>query len=254
MAARDSDRAWRRWGEIDPYYGVLADDRFRRDALADHRDEFWHLGDLQVTERIEVAERYFGALNRRRALDFGCGVGRLSLPLARHFGEIIGLDVAPAMLAEARRNAQEAGIANLRVASSDDAISKADGHFDFVISCIVLQHIPVRRGMRIVRALLEKVAQGGVVTLQICVDRGDTPAQAMRYWAQCHVPGIHALFNIARGRPVGEPFMQMNAYSTSEIEQLAASLGFGAAIIDTVAHGRFMTAQLLMRRETIQSC
>lgn len=251
MAPVDSDRAWQRWGETEPYFGVLAADRFRRSSFARNRQEFWHLGEVQVEERLRAAEQHFGLRPSGRALDFGCGVGRLSLALARRFDQVTALDIAPAMLAEAERNAREAGLRNLRFALSDDALLAAEGRFDFVMSCIVFQHIPVPRGMKILRALLDRVAQGGIVALDLCVDRRDTPGQALRYWAQRHVPGMHALFNLVRGRGIGEPLMQMNAYALEAVDKLATDLGFGPAICSTVSHGRFLNAQLLMQRTTV---
>lgn len=245
----DSDRAWRRWSETEPYYGVLAEERYRQESFTDHSEAFWATGPAYLTERMDAAERYFGAFARRRALDFGCGVGRLSLPMAQSFETVLGLDVAPAMLAQAQRKADEAGLANLRFALSDDALGAADGRFDLVMSCIVLQHIPLRRGMAILHRLLDLVELGGIAALQLCVDRRDTPAQAMRYWVQRHVPGAHALFNRARGLPASEPLMQMNAYSLDQVLPLAASLGFGHSFVEIALHGKFLGAQLLMRRQ-----
>ena len=243
-----SDNAWRRWGETDPYYGVLADARFRRDAIADHKDAFWSSGDVYLREQLHCAELHCGAVVRGRALDFGCGVGRLSIPMARQFEEVVALDVAPAMIEEARRNAVEAGVANLDIQMSDDMLSAAPGRFDLVMSCMVLQHIPVRRGMPIIQRLLERTAQGGLAALHVCVDRTDTVFSGLRYRIQCSVPGAHGLINILRGRRFDEPFMQMNAYPLQHILQLSRSLGFGPAVVTCNAHGRFQTAQILMRR------
>jgi hypothetical protein len=59
----------------------------------------------------------------------------------------------------------------------------------------------------------------------------------------------HRLTNHARGRHADEPFMQMNAYRLDAVEELAASLGFDAPVVETDFHGRFLNARLLMRRK-----
>lgn len=253
MTGGGSDEAWRRWSETEPYYGVFAADRFRSASIANHRDEFWQSGRVQIDERLGMAERHFGPIARRRALDFGCGVGRLSLPLAHQFGEVVGLDIAPAMLAEATRNADDAQLANLRWLLSDDALAAVEGRFDFVISHIVLQHIPPRRGMTILRRLLDLVDHGGVAALHVCIDRRDSRVQALYYFAQRNVPAVRRHFNRRKGRPADEPLMEMNAYPLHSIIAMAQLLGFGASLVEPIVHGRFLTAQLLMRRESLPS-
>jgi SAM-dependent methyltransferase len=244
----DSDSEWRRWGETEPYFGVLADPRFRMETIADSRAEFFELGRLMVEERLATMERHFGPFGRRRALDFGCGVGRLSIPLAAHFDEVLGLDIAPAMLTEARANADSFGVMNLNLALSDDALRPAGAPFDLVMSCMVLQHIPVPRGMRMIKLLLDQVGQGGMAALQLCTGRPEGMGARLRYWAQCHVPGVHGLFNVARGRKWREPLMQMNPYPLAHVLKLAEISGFDCPLVQTHAEGRFTTAQLLMRR------
>ena len=87
----DTDRDWRIWGETDPFYGVVSAPQFRREQV--DLDAFFQTGDAYIQERLGRLERQLGMLPRRRALDFGCGVGRVALPLAGLFDEVVGLDV-----------------------------------------------------------------------------------------------------------------------------------------------------------------
>ena len=65
----------------------------------------------------DLADRIADALSldgTGRLLDVRCGPGIVALPLARHFGEVVGLDPDAGMLAEAAARADAMGIANVR--------------------------------------------------------------------------------------------------------------------------------------------
>jgi ubiquinone/menaquinone biosynthesis C-methylase UbiE len=68
-----------------------------------------------------------------RLLDLGCGTGQLTLPLAAHVAEAVGMDPEPDMLFEARRQAQERGVANVSWVRGSSADLPGDlGHFRLV--------------------------------------------------------------------------------------------------------------------------
>jgi len=90
-----------------------------------------------------------------RTIDFGCGVGRLTLPLARDSASVPGVDVSPGMLSEAQKNSAERGVSNVRFAL------EVSGRFGLVHSFIVLQRIPPRRGLPIGRDPATPVEPGG---------------------------------------------------------------------------------------------
>ncbi|MGW4718469.1 methyltransferase domain-containing protein [Nocardia sp. NPDC004260] len=46
-------------------------------------------------------------------LDMGCGTGQLTVPLARHMADAVGMYPEPTMLVEAARRAEAAGVANV---------------------------------------------------------------------------------------------------------------------------------------------
>jgi SAM-dependent methyltransferase len=69
-----------------------------------------------------------------RLLDVGCGPGTLTVRLARLFGEAVGLDPDPEMIAEGRRAAGERGIANITwvQARAEDLPGAAPGSYRMV--------------------------------------------------------------------------------------------------------------------------
>jgi SAM-dependent methyltransferase len=82
--------------------------------------------------------------NYRRALEIGCGPGRLMKPLSRHFSEIHGVDVSDEMIRLARERLRDIPHAHAHATNGASLAQFADGSFDFVYSYAVFQHIPSR--------------------------------------------------------------------------------------------------------------
>src|SRR5262245_22486055 len=233
------DLQWEKWGRVDPYFGVLSAERYRADRLdAQVRTEFFESGERHVSNCFEMMRQHLSpSFAPARALDFGCGVGRLVMPLARRCAEVVGVDVSPGMLAEAARNCEAAGLRNVTLVPSDDALSRVPGTFDFIHSFIVLQHIPARRGERIIRGLLERLDPGGFAMLHVTVGR-DTPA--LRRWLHrlsWSVPGARALVNVLRRRPSGDPLMLMDYYDPRRILAIMHDHGCDHAYVRRTKHG-----------------
>jgi SAM-dependent methyltransferase len=160
---RDTDGDWEEIGGRDPYYGVLTDPRFMAGNLTDAtRAEFFETGRREIRAQFKRLKRRFPDFKPRSALDFGCGVGRLTRAMGEITGDAVGIDVSEAMLAEARRTPPD------MVAFARDL---PDRRFDWIVSLIVFQHIPPERGYPLLEALMARLAPDGCVTLQFAVYR-----------------------------------------------------------------------------------
>ena len=107
-------------------------------------------------------------LKSRRALEIGCGPGRLLKPMSRHFGEIHGIDVSDEMVARAKVNLRDVPNAHPQAASGSDLSMFPDEHFDFVYSYAVFQHIPSAEVVfSYLRETVRVLKPGGLAHLQI---------------------------------------------------------------------------------------
>lgn len=104
----------------------------------------------------------------RRALEIGCGPGRLLLPMSRHFGEIHGVDVSDEMIAQAREKLRDVPHAHVHHSSGSDLSLFPSEHFDFVYSYAVFQHIPSAEVVfSYFREVVRVLRPGGFARLQI---------------------------------------------------------------------------------------
>jgi 2-polyprenyl-3-methyl-5-hydroxy-6-metoxy-1,4-benzoquinol methylase len=243
-----TDKVWRTWGDADPYFGVLSDEKFRRGNIKDNKEEFFAIGAADVSATLERYGRMFGAPSAGTALDFGCGVGRLSLALADRFDHVVGLDISPGMLAEARENAAARGRTNAAFALSDETLSGAPGQFDFVNSYIVLQHIAPARGLPIIQKLLAKVAPGGGCMIHVSVLRRKSIAKRIAYWSKFHVPLANMALNALSGRPLRDAPMQMNEYPLATIISMFEASGMRELVCVPEDHGGVLTISVIGHR------
>ncbi len=222
---RAVDRAWESWGSQDPYFAVVTDPKFRLSLLTDEaKADFFETGELYLRGVLETLEKQFGPrLPLERALDFGCGVGRLVVPLSRVAATADGVDVAPSMLDEARKNCLERGVANVRFFPSDDELSQLQDRYDFIHSYIVFQHIPVARGEKLFMRLLDRLKPGGVCAVHFLYSKsyGEHPAKRAIRRLPLARPLI-ALFRAAAGKP---PQMQMNVYDLNRLLAIVQASG-----------------------------
>jgi SAM-dependent methyltransferase len=151
---------WDDLARVDPLWAVL--------SAEDKRNGGWELAEFFATGEAEVAQILAGAAElgrpgqRHSALDFGCGVGRLTRALAFHFENTQGVDASMQMIEHARRLTQPTS------ATFVTADEPPSGPFDLVVANLVLQHLPSKALARVyIERLIAATAREGVVVFQL---------------------------------------------------------------------------------------
>lgn len=161
-------RGWEELAQLDPLWAVASSPQ-RRHGKWDE-EAFYEGGRRKVRKLMKRLDALGVPARSARALDFGCGAGRLTIPLADHFDAVVGVDIAPSMLALARmRTAGRPGI-EFRLDETGDQSLLASESFDLVYSGLVLQHMPsVAAALTCLDRLCAAVGPGGALVVQIPV-------------------------------------------------------------------------------------
>lgn len=130
---------WHRFGLLDPLWAIS--------TAPGTEGNRWELDQFFLTGRETVAASMRPVLERRpqlgraRALDFGCGVGRLTRGLEVFFEEVVGVDVAASMIDKANELSPASSRCRYVLNTQPDLQVFESASFDFVLSFIVLQHM-----------------------------------------------------------------------------------------------------------------
>jgi trans-aconitate methyltransferase len=154
-------RDWEEMAAIDPLWAIMSDPekRFGNWDI----NEFLRTGQEEISSLMHSAGELGLPKQRRRAVDFGCGVGRLTRALQDYFPECFGVDISSSMLQKAREITPQC---EFREAS--DLRSFPDGSADLIYSSLVLQHQPdTSHVTALIQDMVRVLAPGGVLVFQM---------------------------------------------------------------------------------------
>lgn len=157
---------WDCLAQNDPFWAICTD--------PSKRDRGWNQEDFFFTGQaeIETVLQYLSSLGLTpdfdgAALDFGCGVGRLTQALASRFVACVGVDISPNMVKTAGSLNRYPGKCRYVLNDSDKLTCLADNHFAFVYSSIVLQHIAPQYIVGYLREFSRVLKPGGILVFQL---------------------------------------------------------------------------------------
>lgn len=168
MSFDEVRRNWTELGERDPLWAVYVAPG-KRGGKWDV-EQFLALGRSDVAASRAWLESLGLPTKWGRALDFGCGAGRLSQALAEHADEVVGVDVSAPMLRTAMELDRSEGRCSFVLNESPDLGCFEDGSFDLVYTELVLQHLPLETIEGYLPEFVRVLRPGGVAMLH-CTTR-----------------------------------------------------------------------------------
>jgi ubiquinone/menaquinone biosynthesis C-methylase UbiE len=215
---------WTALGTFDPLWAVI--------ATPDRRHDKWDPEAFLATGRREVSAalqhvRDLGLTPaRERALDFGCGAGRLTVALADQVQSAVGVDISPSMLAKARE-LDPTGRCEFIENDHDDLSLFENDSFDIVFSSLVLQHLPASLAKVYLAEMLRVLGPAGVLIVQLATG----PDRSVKGWLTRVLP-LRAV-RFAQQRILRYPApMNMHPMKRADIETVIRAEG--ARLVDAV--------------------
>ena len=224
---------WEQFGRDDPYWAILTDPAKRGQKW--DVEAFYRSGQREIGQIMRVMERQNMSFHQERALDFGCGAGRLTQALANYFEQVIGVDIAEAMIQLARKqNPRPDKVTYLHNDRPDLRLVETES-IDYIYSHITLQHIPPRHIRTYLTEFLRVLRWGGLLVFQLPAgiqvrdQSGKWKWQSrLAYWM--YKLNLASLYR--RLRYVNQPIMDMHVVPRSEVVEVLRNAG--GTILDIV--------------------
>jgi SAM-dependent methyltransferase len=224
---------WNNLGETQPYFAVLTEDRFLREQMSNEdREAFFASGETDIAQVFDLIN-----FAPKSALDFGCGVGRLTRALTKRVDRVAGVDAAESMLRIARESVPDASFSS----------TIPDERFDLIVSLIVFQHIPVKRGEALLDELLDHL--DGAAALHFTFRRPGSFLRRIARRMRARIPLVHRIAQRIRGER-RMPYMQMNEYDRDRVLAIMRRHGCVEPRIVPTNHGGIEGAIVIAERRS----
>lgn len=220
MDIEELKRNWDLFGRTDPLWSICTEPGKEKNRW--DLEEFFKTGEEEIASVVAHLCSLGITLRGERALDFGCGVGRLTLPLCEFFDEVTGVDIAESMIALANEFNRCPGRCRYVLNERPDLGVFADGCFDFVYSSITLQHMEPQDAGAYLREFVRVLGPGGLLVFQV-PDRADLHYLSNRIRKAAPAFALKAFRRLRYGS--GRPRMEMHEMPREEVARLLDECG-----------------------------
>lgn len=230
MDIRNLEKNWDKLGENDPLWAILTDPVKKGNKW--DINEFFSTGTEEINLVIKHLKGLPAEFSCKKALDFGCGVGRLTQALAGYFEEVCGIDIAPSMIEAARQFNRYPNKCKYYLNKADNLNLFKSDTFDFIYSNIVLQHMKSRYSKSYIKEFMRILASKGVLVFHmpcLCIGKIERIKQVI----QNYFPFLYELLVKLK---YGGNYSVMEMHAIKKDEMVKFLEGIGGKILDIKAY------------------
>lgn len=165
MDLKEVQKHWNAFGKIDPMWAILTWPDKKENKWP--RDEFFKTGVIEVDLVMKYVALLGIIIPHRKALDFGCGIGRLTQALACYFDEVHGVDISPSMIELAKQYNHYGDRCKYWLNELDHLKLFNDNNFDFIYTIITLQHLEPQYSKKYIKEFLRILTPGGLLIFHL---------------------------------------------------------------------------------------
>lgn len=222
-------RHWDEFGRRDPYWAILTDPAKKGNRW--NLEEFFRTGEHEVADVLAWVASLGVQVRGQRALDFGCGAGRISQALAVHFDQVIGVDIAPSMIALANQHNRHGDRCRYVLNEQADLRQFQSRSVDFIYSRLVLQHVRPDAIRAYIAEFVRLLDAGGVAVFNVPAAPLDAPVGGGLLKTHVPMPVVRLYRRVRHllAERRNFPHMEINGVPPGEIVPLVT--GMGASVV-----------------------
>lgn len=163
---RELQRNWEGLAQADPLWAICTDPRKRNRRWT--REDFFATGRKEIETIFAYTARIGLCIDTTSpALDFGCGVGRLTRAMSEYFSECCGVDISPTMISTAQELNRDRRHCHFQLNEDTRLKRLPDNYFGFIYTSLVLQHIAEPCSQQYIIEFIRVLKPGGVLIFQV---------------------------------------------------------------------------------------
>ena len=155
---------WDCFGKEDPLWAISSD-KEKKGGKWNSKD-FFQKGIETIDNIMKESDSLKIKISYNRALDFGCGVGRLTQPLAKYFDLVAGVDISPSMIELANSYNKFGDRVKYYLNNINNLEIFKNNSFDFIVSMDVLQHMHPKYQENYLKEFLRILSPEGLLVFQ----------------------------------------------------------------------------------------